>query len=59
MTQQTDRTGDVFAATIVFRIVHGGCHTRFQMPKPRSGALLHETALEDLELIPKVAASLP
>jgi hypothetical protein len=27
---------------------HGGCHTRFEMPKPLSGALLHKTALEDL-----------
>jgi hypothetical protein len=25
---------------------HGGCHTRFEMPKPLSGALLHKTALE-------------
>ncbi len=26
---------------------HGGCHTRFEMRKPLSGALLHKTALED------------
>ena len=28
---------------------HGGCHTRFEMPKPLSGALLHKTALEDVD----------
>jgi DNA invertase Pin-like site-specific DNA recombinase len=30
---------------------HGGCHTAFTMPKPQSGAVVHKTALEDLELI--------
>jgi hypothetical protein len=34
---------------------HGGCHTRFEMPKPLSGALLHKTTLEDLELITNMA----
>ena len=34
---------------------HGGCHTQFEMPKPMSGAVVHKTALEDLELITKMA----
>lgn len=34
---------------------HGGCHTRFEMRKPLSGALLHKTALEDVELIRNMA----
>ena len=34
---------------------HGGCHTSFAMPKPRSGAVQHKTALEDRELIAKMA----
>ena len=34
---------------------HGGCHTAFAMPKPRSGAVQHKTALEDRELITKMA----
>jgi hypothetical protein len=34
---------------------YGGCHTRFAMRKPLSGALLHKTALEDLELIRNMA----
>ena len=34
---------------------HGGCHTAFTLPKPRSGAVAHKTALEDLELITKMA----
>lgn len=38
-------------------IVHwqGGCHTTFDMPKPLSGAVAHKTALEDLELITRMA----
>jgi DNA invertase Pin-like site-specific DNA recombinase len=34
---------------------HGGCHTAFTMPKPQSGAVVHKTALEDLELITQMA----
>ncbi len=34
---------------------HGGCHTAFDMPKPLSGAIVHKTALEDRELIAKMA----
>ena len=38
-------------------IIHwqGGCHTAFTMPKPQSGAVAHKTALEDVELITKMA----
>ena len=34
---------------------HGGCHTAFSMPKPRSGAVARKTALEDLKLIKTMA----
>lgn len=34
---------------------HGGCHTRFEMRKPLSGAIVHKTALEDVVLIRKMA----
>ena len=34
---------------------HGGSHTAFTMPKPLSGAVAHKTALEDVELITKMA----
>jgi hypothetical protein len=34
---------------------HGGCHTAFSMPKPQSGAVAHKTALEDVELIERMA----
>lgn len=34
---------------------HGGCHTAMTMPKPQSGAVAHKTALEDLELITRMA----
>jgi hypothetical protein len=34
---------------------HGGCHTAITLPKPQSGAVAHKTALEDLELITKLA----
>jgi DNA invertase Pin-like site-specific DNA recombinase len=38
-------------------IIHwqGDCHTTLTMPKPQSGAVAHKTALEDLELITKMA----
>lgn len=34
---------------------HGGCHSAMTMPKPQSGAVAHKTALEDLELITRMA----
>jgi DNA invertase Pin-like site-specific DNA recombinase len=34
---------------------HGGCHTAMTMPKPQSGAVVHKTALEDVELITRMA----
>ena len=34
---------------------HGGCHTAFNMPKPLSGGVAHKTALEDVELITRMA----
>lgn len=39
-------------------VIHwqGGCHTTFAMPKPQSGAVAHRTALEDVELITRMAA---
>jgi hypothetical protein len=36
-------------------IIHWHGHTPFAMPKPLSGAVLHKTALEDRELIAKMA----
>jgi hypothetical protein len=33
---------------------HGGCHTSFSLNKPRSGAVVHEPAIEDLELIKRM-----
>ena len=38
-------------------VVHwqGGCHTALSMPKPQSGAVAHKTALEDLEIITRMA----
>ena len=34
---------------------HGGCHTAFSMKKPMSGAVVHKTAIEDVELIKRMA----
>ncbi len=34
---------------------HGVCHTAFAMAKPQSGAVAHKTALEDIELITRMA----
>ena len=34
---------------------HGRSHTAFTMPKPLSGAVAHKTALEDVELITRMA----
>jgi len=47
---------EVASQTLNF-IVHwqGGCHTALSMPKPQSGAVVHKTALEDLELITRMA----
>ncbi len=38
---------------------HGGCHTRFTMAKPMSGAVAHKTSLDDIELITKMALRYP
>jgi len=39
-------------------IIHwqGGCHSGMMMAKPQSGAVAHKTALEDLELITRMAS---
>lgn len=34
---------------------HGGCHSTWSLPKPQSGAVAHKTALEDVELIERMA----
>jgi DNA invertase Pin-like site-specific DNA recombinase len=34
---------------------HGGCHSTWSMSKPQSGAVAHKTALEDVELIERMA----
>jgi hypothetical protein len=34
---------------------HGGCHTALTLPKPQSGAVVHKTALEDIELVTQMA----
>jgi len=38
-------------------VIHwqGGCHTTLAMPKPMSGAVAHKTALEDVDLITRMA----
>ncbi len=38
---------------------HGGSHTNFEMQKPLSGAIAHKTALEDIEVIRKMAIRYP
>lgn len=45
------------AAQELSLVIHwyGGCHTAFTMPKPLSGAVAHKTALEDVELITRMA----
>ena len=33
----------------------GGCYTSFSMKKPMSGAVVHKTAIEDVEFIKRMA----
>jgi len=49
---------DLDEAAQLLRMVihwHGGCHTALTLPKPQSGAVAHKTALEDIELITRMA----
>jgi DNA invertase Pin-like site-specific DNA recombinase len=48
---------DVDAAQQLNMVIHwhGGCHTRFSMNKPMSGAVVHKTAIEDVDLITRMA----
>ena len=49
---------DLDEATQQLRMIihwHGGSHTTLTMHKPQSGAIAHKTALEDLELITRMA----
>ena len=47
----------VDAAQQLNTVIHwsGGCHTTFSMKKPMSGAVVHKTAIEDVELIKRMA----
>jgi len=44
---------DIDAAQQLNMVIHwhGGCHTSFSMNKPMSGAVVHKTAIEDVDLI--------
>ena len=48
---------DIDAAQQLNMVIHwhGGCHTSFSMNKPMSGAVVHKTAIEDVELIKRMA----
>ena len=48
---------DIDAAQQLNMVIHwhGGCHTSFSMKKPMSGAIVHKTAIEDVELIKRMA----
>ena len=48
---------DIDAAQQLNMVIHwhGGCHTPFSMKKPMSGAIVHKTAIEDVELIKRMA----
>jgi DNA invertase Pin-like site-specific DNA recombinase len=48
---------DIDAAQQLNMVIHwhGGCHTSFSMNKPMSGAVVHKTAIEDVELITRMA----
>jgi len=48
---------DIDAAQQLNMVIHwhGGCHTAFSMKKPMSGAVVHKTAIEDVELIKRMA----
>ncbi len=51
IVEYNDQT-DMLTFTIHWK---GGCHTQFEMPKPKSRAVTHKTALEDIEIIKKMA----
>ena len=48
---------DIDAAQQLNMVIHwhGGCHTNFSMNKPMSGAVVHKTAIEDVDLITRMA----
>ena len=48
---------DIDAAQQINMVIHwhGGCHTTFRMKKPMSGAVVHKTAIEDVDLIARMA----
>jgi hypothetical protein len=48
---------DIDAAQQLNMVIHwhGGCHTSFSMNKPMSGAVVHKTAIEDVDLIKRMA----
>ena len=48
---------DIDAAQQINMVIHwhGGCHTTFSMKKPMSGAVVHKTAIEDVDLIARMA----
>jgi hypothetical protein len=48
---------DIDAAQQLNMVIHwqGGCRTSFSMNKPMSGAVVHKTAIEDVELITRLA----
>ncbi len=48
---------DIDEAQLINMAIHWqcGCHTTFSMPKPMSGAVAHKTAIEDVELITRMA----
>ena len=48
---------DIDAAQQINMVIHwhGGCHTTFSMKKPMSGAVVHKTSIEDVDLITRMA----
>jgi hypothetical protein len=48
---------DIDAAQQINMVIHwhGRCHTTFSMNKPMSGAVAHKTAIEDVDLITRMA----
>ena len=48
---------DIDAAQQINMAIHwqGGCHTTFSMQKPMSGAVVHKTAIEDVDIITRMA----
>ena len=48
---------DIEAAQQLNMVIHwhGGCHTTFSMKKPMSGAVVHKTSIEDVELLTRMA----